>query len=90
MPRRARQHSAVTCAKTAEPIEMQFEMRTHVDSKKHVLDWGAHWRNLANAVEPSMCDEDAAFCHITLTTCLVSCSYRFARGVFGSNSDHSL
>jgi len=29
---------------------------------------GAHWRNLANAIEPSMCGGDAAFCQLTLTT----------------------
>jgi len=30
------------CAKTAEPIEMLLEAdsRTHVDPKKHVLEWG--------------------------------------------------
>ena len=31
--------------------------------------WGAHWRHLANAVEPSVCGGSAALCHITLTTC---------------------
>jgi len=30
---------------------------------------GAHWRNLANTTEPSMCDGDTALCQITLTTC---------------------
>jgi len=24
--------------------------------------WGAHWRRLANTIEPSMCGGDAAFC----------------------------
>ena len=32
--------------------------------------WGAHWRHLANATEPSICGGDAALCQITLTTCL--------------------
>jgi len=35
----------------------------------YVLYGGAHWRNLANAIEPFMCGGDAAFCQITLTTC---------------------
>jgi len=30
----------------------------------------AHWRHLANAIEPPMCGDDAACCQITLTTCL--------------------
>jgi len=30
---------------------------------------GAHWRNLANTNEPSVCGGDAALCQITLTTC---------------------
>jgi len=27
----------------------------------HVLDGGAHWRNLANTIQPSMCGSDAVF-----------------------------
>jgi len=60
----------VSCAKTAEPIEM-FGLGTRVDPGKHVLGGGSHWRNLANTIEPSMCGGDAAFCQITLTTCYV-------------------
>jgi len=41
----------------AELIEMPFQ------------DWGAHWRHLLNAIKPSMCDSNAVFCQITLTTC---------------------
>jgi len=37
---------------------------------KHALDGGAHWCNLANRTEPSLCGGDAASCPITLTTCL--------------------
>ena len=33
--------------------------------------WGAHWRQLANATEPSVCGGDAALCQITLTTCWI-------------------
>jgi len=32
-----------------------------VGPREHVLDVGAHWRNLANTTEPSMCGGDAAF-----------------------------
>jgi len=32
-----------------------------VGPQKHVLEWGAHWRRLANTTEPSMCGGDAAF-----------------------------
>jgi len=31
--------------------------------------WGAHWRNMANTTEPSVCGDDAALCQITLTIC---------------------
>ena len=30
---------------------------------------GAHWRLLANTIEPSVCGGDAVLCQITLTTC---------------------
>jgi len=53
--------TVVSLAKTAEPIEMSFGAWTRVGPAKHVLDGGAHWRNLANAIEPSMCGGDAAF-----------------------------
>jgi len=59
---------AVSYAKTAEPIETPFGMWTRVGPRKHVLDGGAHWRNLANITEPSVFAGDAAFSHITLTT----------------------
>ena len=50
----------MSCAKTAEPIEMSFAMSTRVGPRKHVLDGSAHWRHLANTTEPSMCGGDAA------------------------------
>ena len=31
--------------------------------------WGAHWRHLANTIEPSICGGDAVLCQFTLTTC---------------------
>jgi len=37
--------------------------------KKACIRWGAHWRNLANTIEPSMCGSDTAFLgRIALTT----------------------
>ena len=33
--------------------------------------WGAHWRHLVNATEPCVCNSDAAYVKITLTTCLL-------------------
>jgi len=30
---------------------------------------GAHWRHLANTIEPSVCGGDAVLCQVTLTTC---------------------
>ena len=47
MPKHARRHFAVSCAKTAEPIEMLFGLWFRVGPKKHVLG-GVHsgpiWR----------------------------------------------
>jgi len=63
--------SAVSCAKTAEPIEMLFGIWTRLGPRKHVLGEGAHWRNLTNTTEPSVCGGDAACYQITLTTCLM-------------------
>jgi len=70
----------VSPAKTAEPIEMPFGLWTRVDQWKHKFirihqvapvcpQWRAHWRHLANTIEPSVCDSHAALCQITLTTC---------------------
>jgi len=47
----------------AEPV--RYECRL-----ERAIDGGAHWRNLANTTEPSVCGGDAALCQITLTTCL--------------------
>jgi len=63
--------AVMSCAKVAEQIEMPFGCG---------LGWaqgsmcyvGAHWRNLANRIEPSICGwgewsgGDAALCQITL------------------------
>ena len=60
----------MSCAKTAEPIEMTFEMLSLVGPWNHVLDGRVHGHNLANTIEPSMSGGDATLCQITLTTCL--------------------
>jgi len=52
---------AASCVQTAEPIEMPFGALTRVGTRKHVLDGGACWRNLATTIESSMCDGDAVF-----------------------------
>jgi len=46
-------HSVVSCAKTAEPIEMQFGLWTRMGPRKHELHGAAHWRQLAKTTEPS-------------------------------------
>jgi len=51
----------VNPAKTAELIEMPFGLWTRVGPMNHVLHRGAHWRNLANTTEPSMCGGEADF-----------------------------
>ena len=51
----------VSSVKTAELIEMPFGVWTRLGQRKHVLYGGAYQRNLANAIEPSMCGGDAVF-----------------------------
>jgi len=76
--------SAVRCATTAEPIDLPFGSRTRVCPGKHKFNrirqvvpicphGRAHWRYLANTIEPSVCCGDAALCQITLTTCSAGC-----------------
>ena len=59
----------MSCAETAEPIEMRFGMVSEVGPRKYVLDGGVHWRQLASAIEPCMCGGETPFCQIILTTC---------------------
>jgi len=47
---------------------MLFAGQTRVCHRTIMLVAGAHWRLLAKAILPSMCDGDAASCQITLTT----------------------
>ena len=56
--------SAVSCGRTAEPIDLPFGLWTQVGRKKNTCSI-----IFANATEPSMCHSDAACCQITLTTC---------------------
>ena len=70
----------MSCAETAEPIDLPFGLRTRVGRRKHefnhirqvaptCLHGRAHWRHLANTIEPSVCGSDVVLCQITLTTC---------------------
>ena len=49
----------MSCAKTAEPIEMLFVMVSLVDPRNHVIDWGGgadaswKWENLLELVVPT-------------------------------------
>ena len=69
----------MSCAETAEPIDLQFGLWTRVGRRKHKFNhirqvapmyppmW-IHWRHLANTTESSVCGGDAVLCQITLTT----------------------
>jgi len=68
-----RDDTDVSCPRTAEPIEMSFGLWTRNVPWKDVLHGGAHWRNLANTIEPSVFGGYMrSFCEITLTTCYIS------------------
>ena len=45
--------------------------RYQVDADYGVLDEDAHWRKLANTIEPFLSSGSAALCQITLITCYV-------------------
>jgi len=73
-------HSAVSYAKTAEPIDFLFGLWTWLDQRKHGFnhirqmapvcpDERSHWCHLVNMIKPSISGGDAALCQITLTTC---------------------
>jgi len=47
----------------AELIKVPFGIWTRMGPRKHILDGAAHWRHLANTIEPSMCSGDADCCH---------------------------
>jgi len=73
----------VSCAKTAEPIDLPFVLWTWVGRRKHKFNrirqmapmcphGRAHWRHLANTSEPSVCGGDAVLYQIPSTTCYIS------------------
>ena len=49
-------------------------VRTRVGPRKHVLDESAYWRNLANAIELSMCGGNAACLSNCANHLLIFCS----------------
>jgi len=68
----------MSCARTAELIDLPLGLCTGVGQRKHKFNYirqvapmcrHAHWRNLANTIETSICCGDAALCQITLPTC---------------------
>ena len=67
----------------AEPINFLFGLWTPVGRRKHKFNgirkvapicphWRAHWHNLANTTEPSVCSSNVALRQIILTTCYYS------------------
>jgi len=73
--------SAVSSAETAEPIDLPFGLWTQVSKRKPKFNrirqlvpvyphGSAHWRYLANTIEPSVCGGNAVLCQITLTQLL--------------------
>jgi len=57
----------------AGPNKMLFAEQIRLRQRTITLVAGAHWRLPANAIEPSVCIGDAAFCQI-LTAC---CCYYY-------------
>jgi len=49
-------------------LQIGFVFVFWVSPVKRVLGGHAHWRHLANTIEPSVCGGDAVLCQITLTT----------------------
>jgi len=47
--------------KKAELSKMPFGLWTHICLWEACVTCGAHWHNLANMIEPSMCGGDAVF-----------------------------
>jgi len=67
------------CARSAEPIDLPFGLWTRVGRRKHKFSrirqaapmcphGKAHWRHLADTIEPFVCGSNAVLCQITLTT----------------------
>ena len=71
----AQRLSVVSCANTAEPIDLPFVLWTQVDRRKHKFNRvrqvapmfphvRAHWRHLANTIELSVCGGDTVLSQI--------------------------
>ena len=82
MPRHVRRHSAVSCAKMAEPIDLLFGLWTRVHGAEGSTS-SIVFTNLAIRNEPSVYGGDEALCQITLTTCYYyfkfNCSIRLGQ-----------
>jgi len=70
----------MSCAETAELIDLPFGLWTGVGRRKHKFNHihhvapmcppgRAHWHHLANMIELTICSGNAVLCQITLTTC---------------------
>jgi len=60
--------TAISLARTTEPIEMPFGLWSRVGPRKHVVHGGAHCRHLVNMIQPSTFVGNAAFCQISFNT----------------------
>jgi len=68
----------------AVPIEMQFATLSRVGPGNHVLDGSAHWRNLANTIEPSVCGSMRLYVKLLSSLVIIrphrSTTYWWAKG----------
>ena len=67
----------VSPANTTEPIEMPFGIWTLVGQRNHVLDGGAHWRNLANTAALNRLCATAMRPYVKLRCRLVRIGYMY-------------
>jgi len=68
MPGYARRHYAMSCAK----IDNRSRCLLHCGLKwaeGSMCYMGAHWHNVANTTETSVCRSNAVLCQITVTSC---------------------
>jgi len=62
-------HKQLRISEIATTGPLSHSQTDGVMLSKHVLHEVAHWRNLANTIQPFVCGDDAALCQITSTTC---------------------
>ena len=73
----------MSCAETAEPINLSFGLWIPVSRRKHkfnricqvapmCLHGRTRWHHMANTTEPSICGSDAVLCQIILISCLLT------------------